>query len=269
MSSLTAKARGAAEDALNKKVTMEAEARRLSAEAQRLSEEANTKKLAMESQLAASKARLDEAKREKHQKIVRIHCERGNHQAMVETTAEVLLRGHMPSRIPEPVGVKTKDLLDRAEQAIVEVVEEYRSAGGVLLAKGYVGSLGLAAEMGKQWLASFVPEIQEAHPLRQLEDDQELNARLTLVAKAVLICIAEKTPHGKKLLEGVPRDQVLAKRKQLYADIIELMSTDPGRSVCIEAADLDGLSKKAARAMLRAFTHPNEEIHRLVHGAEP
>ena len=64
MSSLTAKARGAAEDALNKKVTMEAEARRLSAEAQRLSEEANTKKLAMESQLAASKARLDEAKRE-------------------------------------------------------------------------------------------------------------------------------------------------------------------------------------------------------------
>ncbi len=187
------------------------------------------------------------------QRLIRANCERGDTQNATKAVAAVLLsEGERAALIPTPTGVKTNELLARAEEAIKHVASEYHMRGGVLTAKGYVPRLGLVAEMAKQWLEGFSPPIQTSVDLRDGLLEEELNARLALTAQAVLEELVEVCHnHG--------RDEVLAMIAEPYE----------GGVVEIYSDKIEGFCMKAARKMFEAFQNPNEIAHKKAHGVTP
>lgn len=177
------------------------------------------------------------------QKLVRMHCERGNAQAMIEAVAEFLVSdGIARGRIPPNAGEKRKDLLDRAEQAMYKEAEEYHSKGGVLVAKGYVSITGLVAEMAKHWLREFSPPIPTEVSLKGTLSDPEVQDRLTVVALKLRELIIEQA------------DTYDPEKKELVTSIV---SFDEER--------LEGICRRAAIEMFRAFEDPNKTNHEIIH----
>jgi hypothetical protein len=174
---------------------------------------------------------------ERAQRAIRLHCERGNTQPMIEAVASALLHYGMSRReIPANAGVKTKDLLHRAEEGIRRVVAEYHNRGGVLTAKGYVSELGLVAETAKQWLLGFRSPIGGKNLAEGLDDDA-VNARLTVAATRVL--------------------KVLHDSSTPCAD---------GASRIVDRDDIEAFCRRAAREMFEAFNAPDAEAHAMLHG---
>ena len=179
------------------------------------------------------------------QKLVRLHCERGNIQEMVELIAEgMLAKAMLDRRIPQNAGEKTSDLLARAEEAIIREVDDYTMRGGVLTSK-YVPKSGLVAESAKQWLAGFSSIAHTAEKdLGAGLSDPEIQDRLTLVALTLKKILEDKTEPA----------QVNA-------------SLDPEyHTRVLKVADIEGICKRAAVAMLRAFNNPNSANHTIIHG---
>jgi hypothetical protein len=179
------------------------------------------------------------------QKLVRMHCERGNAQAMIEAVAEFLVsNGIVRGRIPPNAGEKRKDLLERAEQAMYREAEEYHSKGGVLVAKGYVSITGLVAEMAKHWLREFSPPIPTEFSLKGTLSDPEIQDRLTVVALKLLEILNE------------------------YNEIVEHeagVSAQKIGTIIIPHDKVEGFCRRAAIEMFRAFEHPNETNHEIIH----
>jgi len=181
------------------------------------------------------------------QKLVRAHCEKGNTQVMLEAIAEVMLAvGIASGKIPANAGMKTKDLLDRAEEAILKEAQNYNDRGGVLTAKAYASILGLAAEMAKQWLRGFAPPIPTEVEVKGTLEDPEIQDRLTVVALKLREILHEKLrPQEENHLE--PEHSVYT----LYAQ------------------DIEGICHRAAMEMFRAFVDPNTANHELIHKETP
>lgn len=180
------------------------------------------------------------------QKIIRKHCENGNSQEMIEAVAEAMLAvGISSGRVPPNAGIKTKDLLDRTEAALIKEVEDYHARGGVLTAKGYVSVQGLTAEMAKQWITGFSAPIPETFSIAGTLSDPEIQDRLTLVTLRLRELIMEKV---------VPLDSVTT------GAVVD------GKYLFVEKDRLEGICRQAAVDMFRAFTKPNETNHELIHG---
>lgn len=178
------------------------------------------------------------------QKIVRMHCERGNAQEMIEKVADYLVaNGIVHGKIPANAGVKTKDLLERAEAAMISEAEGYHLKGGVLTAKGYVSITGLVAEMAKQWIRSFAAPIPTEYDIRGTLKDPEIQDRLALVAMKL-----------KELLDEYPKTTINHDR--------------PGEEegLFIGEDKVEGFCRRASVEMFRAFNEPNETNHEIIHG---
>lgn len=182
------------------------------------------------------------------QRLVRLHCEKGNVQPMVEAISSAMLAvGIASGEIPSNAGVKTKDLLDRAEEAIISAVKRYHEKGGVLIAKGYTSVLGLAAEMAKQWLAAFSPPIPTEVQVKGTLSDPEIQDRLTVVALK---------------LNALLKEKMLASEHNPYLD-------PESHTYIIKGEDLEGICQRASLEMFRAFLDPNSANHELIHKETP
>jgi hypothetical protein len=177
------------------------------------------------------------------QKVVRLHCERGNAQEMIEKVADYLVaNGIVTGKIPPNAGVKSRDLLERTEHAMISEAEQYHLKGGVLTAKGYVSITGLVAEMAKQWIRSFAAPIPTEYNIKGTLKDPEIQDRLTIVSIKLQELLKEKG-----VLSGGMTDETC---DQL------ILKTD----------DLEGICRRAAVEMFRAFNEPNEANHEIIHG---
>lgn len=183
------------------------------------------------------------------QKLVRMHCERGNAQAMIEAVAEFLVSdGIARGRIPPNAGEKRKDLLDRAEQAMYKEAEEYHSKGGVLVAKGYVSITGLVAEMAKHWLREFSPPIPTEVSLKGTLSDPEVQDRLTVVAL--------------KLSEILDEYRETVEHENGAGEVVSAQKTG---TLMIPHDKVEGFCRRAAIEMFRAFEDPNKTNHEIIH----
>jgi hypothetical protein len=188
----------------------------------------------------------------KYQKTLRHGLERrADPEPYLQATANLLLWEFTPTEIPEPSGMKTEDLLARAEEAFVRVAGLYRSKGGVLLAKHYVGELALVGEMARQWAESFSEEVPTSVDLSKDLTKEEIETRLGLTAKADFL----------ELMEAASLDSSnhLARR---------LLMESTGGVLQLPTSKLEGLCKRLALRMYQAFQEPNELAHLLVHGEE-
>lgn len=177
------------------------------------------------------------------QRLVRLHCERGNAQEMIERVAEAMLaEGIAKGRIPANAGMKTRDLLERTEAALLQEVESYHMKGGYLTAKGFVSLTGMVAEMAKQWLQGFSAPIPTETVIKGTLSDPEIQDRLTLVALKLRQLIYEKG----RLLGGMTDET---------CDLLEL-----------KVEDIEVLCQRAAVALFQAFQEPNETNHEIIHG---
>jgi hypothetical protein len=177
------------------------------------------------------------------QRLVRMHCERGNVQEMVEKVADAVLADAIAKgRVPPNAGVKTKDLLERTEAALYVEVESYHAKGGILTAKGFVSIQGLVAEMAKQWLRGFAPPIPTETVVKGTLSDPEIQERLTVVAlklRKLILMNSNVLPDPSLAGYHIPEEK------------------------------LEGLCTSAAVAMFMAFQEPNEANHEIIHGEEP
>lgn len=181
------------------------------------------------------------------QRLVRLHCERGNAQEMVEKVADALLATAIAvGRVPHNAGVKTKDLLERCEAALYTEAEDYHAKGGVLTAKGFVSIQGLVAEMAKQWLRGFAPPIPTETVVKGTLKDPEIQQRLAVVAL--------------KLRDMIWAAATVRDNSSPYVDRSDLVITTD---------DLEGLCQRAATAMFLALQDPNEANHEIIHGEKP
>lgn len=182
------------------------------------------------------------------QRLVRLHCEKGNAQEMIEKVAEAMLAdGIAKGRIPANAGMKTRDLLERTEAAMLQEVEDYHMKGGYLTAKGFVSLTGMVAEMAKQWLQGFSAPIPTETIIKGTLSDPEVQDRLTLVALKLkrLVCETAEDDLGRTAMHNG-----------------ELRTT----KLIINDHDLEGLCQRAAVAMFQAFQEPNETNHEIIHG---
>jgi hypothetical protein len=180
------------------------------------------------------------------QRIIRAHCEKGNAAGVTVILAEYLLSSGMSrGEIPLNAGIRTGELLERAEEAILRIVNAYHDAGGVLTARGFVSILGLAAEMAKQWISGFAAPIPVETVIKGTLSDPEIQDRLTVVALKVRQLL---------LSEG---------------DLRGGMTDDTCDALELKVEDLEGICRRAAIAMFLAFQNPNEANHEIIHKEKP
>jgi hypothetical protein len=163
--------------------------------------------------------------------------EAGHVQRVLEGVAEVLLsEAQLAGRVPHNAGKPSQDLAIATEAAITDVVNEYHMGGNPLTSR-YVPPLGLVAEMCKQWIVGFAPQIPTTFSLKHGLDEPEVQDRLGVVAL-----------HSRQILlqhsESIP--------------------APPG--VFIPEEKFESLCRKLALLLFLAFEHPNEVNHELIHG---
>lgn len=196
----------------------------------------------------------------KAQRLLRLQAERGDPQVAVEALAQALLfEGVRDRLIPRPSGTRTKELADRAEEAIIKAAAEYHESGGVLLAKGYVERLHLIAEMAKQWLDSFTTTLSEN---LDPEPEEELVHRLALVAQLVGVHLLD----GGGVLDAHGLDTSVKNRPAALA-LMEQLADDPFQ-ISLEVQDLEGLCMRLARVMFEAYQMSEDAAHAALHGEE-
>jgi hypothetical protein len=184
---------------------------------------------------------------------------------MVEALAEALLyEGVRDSIIPRPAGVRTKELAERAEAAITEVVRSYHEHGGVVLAKDFAQPIAVVAEMAKQWITEF-GSTPPGTDLSKLVSGEELSTRLGAAAQTLAMIVAD--------VAGVLAEHDLTMRaadQPAALDLLgRLMSETPRGTLTIRHEQLEGLCQRAALAMFSAFQEPDRHTHRTNHGEEP
>lgn len=173
-------------------------------------------------------------------KLLRKLLEAGRVQMVLEGVAEVLLSESILSgKVPTNAGRPTQDLALAAEAAITDVVDSYHMAGNPLTSR-YVPPLGLVAEMCKQWIVGFAPQIPNTFSLRRGLDEPEVQDRLGVVALKA-------------------RELILAK-----SEVRPQYDDAPGWFLHEEK--LEDLCRSLALLLFLAFEHPNEVNHELIHG---
>ncbi len=198
------------------------------------------------------------------QRLLRLQFERGSPQVAIEALAQALLfEGIAGQRIPRPAGTRTKDLADRAEEAIITEVANYHEQGGVLLAKNLVEPIQLVAECAKQWLAAFEPTLVSEIDLAAEKTKEEINYRLALVAQ--LVGLELLNASGK--LEAVGLGMSIADRPEALS-YLESLASDPF-DVTFTLQDIEGFCMKLSKRMYDTFQLTEEAAHAALHGELP
>ena len=176
----------------------------------------------------------------KVQKILQHHCGTGHIVEVADVVARVLYDQALQEHsIPEPVGVRTRELVERAQDGIRNVVEAY-ARRGVLCAKGYYPPSQLALLLLDCWESDFNGALRHVEIGSGLPDttDHDFVARAAVAAQALA-----------KMLEKLPRSQ--------EGDALLPMK------------DMEGFCIAAVRMMHAAYTKPDVTVHELVHGHTP
>jgi hypothetical protein len=127
------------------------------------------------------------------QKALIKKCQHEGVGAITMATVQYLLdTGLSASCIPAPTRPVSGELRERAYLAINEVVEEYHSAGGVLVARGYWTQRELAAMILERWFTKKPPLIAKTEGLPE-HIKAERVARTSIAAQA---CVAVLRKHG-------------------------------------------------------------------------
>ena len=173
-------------------------------------------------------------------KLMRKLLEAGHVQRVLEGVAEVLLsESQLAGRVPLNAGKPTQDLALAAEAAIADIVNEYHMQGNPLTSR-YVPPLGLTAEMCKQWIVGFAPQIPTTFSLKHGLSEPEVQDRLGVVAL-----------HARQIFLE-------------HSEVLPVPELPPG--VFIHEEKFEDLCRKVALLLFLAFEHPNEVNHELIHG---
>jgi len=119
-------------------------------------------------------------------RIINDHCRRGYVKEMVGATSRLLvLQGLADRRIPPPVAKESQELLERATESIQQIVGEYTSLGGVLIARRHTTPVALLEAMVRVWV-EHRPEPIDRFGLRlPTPEESERNARVSVAAQAL------------------------------------------------------------------------------------
>ena len=118
------------------------------------------------------------------QKVVLAHCKRGGQEVMREVIGEVMLDTAISEgMVPAPIGIKTKDLVERVNHALIELCKNYLHTGGVLVARRYIRLEDLHATLLKFWHTRFTKPLKQSPSVIDGLPQQEVLARLAIAAK--------------------------------------------------------------------------------------
>ena len=177
------------------------------------------------------------------QKVVLAHCQRGGAEVMREVLGEVMIDTAITEkRVPYPVGIKTKELIDQVQKALVVICKEYLNNGGVLVARKYIRLEDLYATLLKFWHARFMKPLKEHPTVIDGLPQAEVLARLAISAQAARTIVF--TQLKKKIIDG---------------------------KVCfvIEDSYLEPFCMAVANATYEGFHRPDRMVHNMIHNTDP
>lgn len=148
--------------------------------------------------------------------------------------------------VPSPVGIKSKDLVDRVIDAVDQLVGWYEVSGGVLLARRFATRDQVSNAIMREWDSRFVANNIEMPKYAGLSKE-ELNRRLAVAAQVLVMSVFEEVNT--------------ATSKALYKN--------PDGSYTIRPEQLEHFCMKATRVVHHALIRTDHDVHRLIHGSYP
>lgn len=177
----------------------------------------------------------------KIQSILQHHCDAGRIAEVAEVVATALYHQALVDRtMPEPQGIKTKELEARATSAAQRLAEDY-ARRGVLVAKGYLPAGQLALGILRIWETQFSSVLQNPEEPHELVDDLDPDfiTRSSVSAQAILALLAR------------------------------LPKSADGEALLLPMKEVEGFCVSATRAMYKAFVKPDHAVHETLHGEVP
>lgn len=175
------------------------------------------------------------------QRIIQQHCERGRIAEVAEVVALALYHTAITDgRLPQPRGVRTRELVDRAVDGARHLVETY-ARSGVLCAKGFYPAPQLCLEILGLWEKDFSSVLQRTDETGGLVDgvDPDFLTRSTVAA--------EKLRH-------------------LFS---RLAPTADGEALLLPISELEGLCVAATRRVYTAMLETDVAVHEIMHNETP
>ena len=161
---------------------------------------------------------------------------------MQEVIGEVMLDNLIVTkRVPSPIGIKTKELLERVEVALIEACRAYMTQGGVLVARRYIRLEDLYATLLKFWHSRFMKPLKENPSIIDGLPQAELIARMAIAAQGARAIVQSQT------------------KKQVI-----------GGKMCfvIEEDYLEPFCMAVANATYEGFHRPDQMVHRMIHSKD-
>lgn len=177
----------------------------------------------------------------KIQQILQRHCEQGRIKEIADVVSLVLYHAATTDgRLPQPRGVRTRELVDRAIDGCRHLTEEYAKRG-VLCAKGFYPHAQLMLDILGLWESDFSSVLQRTDDTGGLVDgaDPDFLTRSTVAA--------EKLRHLFSRLEP----------------------TADGSGLVVPISSLEGLCVAATRRVYTAMLNPDVAVHEILHGETP
>ncbi len=177
----------------------------------------------------------------KMQRIIQAHCEQGRIAEVAEVVALSLYHAALADgRLPQPRGIRTRELVDRAADGARHLVETY-ARHGVLCAKGFFPAPQLCLNILGLWERDFSSVLQRSEETGGLVDgaDPDFLTRSTVAA--------EKLHH-------------------LFA---RLKPTENGEALLLPISELEGLCVAAVRRVYVSMLETDVAVHEIQHGETP
>lgn len=141
----------------------------------------------------------------KIQKILQQHCERGRIAEAADVVGLALYHAALEDgRVPQPRGVRTRELVDRAIDGVRHLVETY-ARSGVLCAKGFYSPSQLMLNIIGLWEADFSSVLRHPEEPSGMLDgvDPDFISRSTVAAerlRSLMLARLQVSPDGEHLL---------------------------------------------------------------------
>lgn len=177
----------------------------------------------------------------KLQRIIQQHCEQGRIAEIAEVISLALYHAAITDgRLPQPRGVRTRELVDRALDGAKHLVETY-ARHGVLCAKGFYPVGQLALDVVGIWEKDFSSVLQRTDETGGLVDgaDPDFLTRSTVAA--------EKLRH-------------------LFA---RLKPAESGDALLLPISELEGLCVAAVRRVYTSMLEADVAVHEVLHNETP
>lgn len=155
-------------------------------------------------------------------------------KAVVEA---IVLEAIRTKDLPVPWMVTSKETSEAVNAKIVQLSEDYRDRGGVLLAKNMVGFYEFTRLMMSLWLTHRPEPIPTTVDLADGKTQEELNARFTLCAQVLLKALERYGSYDQDVLS-------------------------------LPVSQLEKICMTSSRLVYMTFQDPNGYAQRLVEGKE-